>query len=112
MVGAQAAAAQPVSAARRLHIRHGAGLRNGLFDMTFFGVENLARGAGLPPALSYAAAAALAVTLDFPLDAAVKRAMAAPMCDGFFPRALIGSPGWPGFNPWLPRRDGFHSPPC
>ena len=32
---------------------------------------------GLPAGLSYAVAAALAVTIDFPLDAAVKRSMAA-----------------------------------
>ena len=33
---------------------------------------------GMPPALSYGAAAALAVTIDFPLDATVKQSMAAP----------------------------------
>ena len=64
--------------ARRLTVRHGAGLRNAIFDATFFGCEHTARHHwGWTPALSYGAAAALAVTLDFPLDAAVKQSMAA-----------------------------------
>ena len=59
---------------------HGAGLRNALFDSTFFGVEHQARTRlGLPPALSYGCAAATAVAIDFPLDVAVKRMMATPI---------------------------------
>ena len=59
---------------------HAAGLRNALFDSTFFGVEHALRTrAGLPSGASYALAAALAVTLDFPLDVAVKRMMAEPL---------------------------------
>ena len=48
----------------------------------FFGGEHLLHThGGLPSALSYAAAAALAMTLDFPVDAAVKRGFAAaPTC--------------------------------
>lgn len=57
---------------------HGAGCRNGVFDSVFFGCEHALRSAGLPPEASYAVAAALAVTIDFPIDVAVKRAMAAP----------------------------------
>ena len=57
---------------------HGAGLRNAMADSIFFGTENLLRHSGWPPGLSYPAAMALAVTLDFPLDSAVKRMMAAP----------------------------------
>lgn len=58
---------------------HGAGCRNAVFDSVFFATEHGARNkANAPPALSYACAAALAVTLDFPLDAAVKRSMAVP----------------------------------
>ena len=54
-------------------------MRNGVFDATFFGCEHATRTQlGWTPALSYGAAAALAVALDFPLDAAVKQAMAAP----------------------------------
>ena len=49
-----------------------------MFDSIFFGSENLLRSLGLPPEASYAAAAALAMSLDFPLDVAVKRSMAAP----------------------------------
>ena len=60
---------------RRLH---GAGLRNAVFDSTFFGTEHATRRAGAPASLSYGCAAALAVVLDFPLDVAVKRSMAAP----------------------------------
>ena len=59
---------------------HGAGLRNGVFDCTFFGTEHaLSKHAGASPAASYACAAAMAVALDFPLDVAVKRSMAAPL---------------------------------
>ena len=57
---------------------HGAGLRNGVFDSTFFGCEHALREIGLPPELSFAAAAALAMTVDFPIDVAVKRSMAVP----------------------------------
>ena len=57
---------------------HGAGMRNSLFDCTFFSVENAGRQRGLPPWLSYAVAAATAVVADYPLDVAVKRSMAAP----------------------------------
>ena len=58
---------------RRLH---GAGLRNAVFDCTFFSTEHAGRQRGLPPWLSYACAAAGAVVLDFPLDVIVKRSMA------------------------------------
>lgn len=76
---ASASLSSTVSARRRLLVRHGAGLRNGVFDATFFGSEYAARQQwGCSPALSYGAAAALAVTLDFPLDVAVKQMMAAP----------------------------------
>ena len=52
---------------------HAAGLRSALFDSTFFGTEiSLRTQTCLPPSLSYALAAALAVVVDFPLDAAVK----------------------------------------
>jgi hypothetical protein len=81
---------------------HGAGLRNACFDSIFFGSENWLRGF-LPPGLSYGFAAALAVALDYPLDAAVKRLMAAP------PEASVRGPlaetwalvrcrGWGAFN--------------
>ena len=43
------------------------------FDSVFFGSEHTLKSAGAPSALSFAFAAALAVTIDFPLDAAVKR---------------------------------------
>ena len=53
-----------VNPSRRMLIRHGAGLRNGLFDSTFFGCEHLMRNElGMPAAVSYGAAAALAVTI-------------------------------------------------
>ena len=53
-----------VNPSRRMLIRHGAGLRNGLFDSTFFGCEHLMRNElGTPAAVSYGAAAALAVTI-------------------------------------------------
>ena len=77
VVGTSASSA-PAAASRRLVVRHGAGLRNGIFDATFFGCEHAAKQYGVPPAVSYGAAAALAVALDFPLDAAVKQSMAAP----------------------------------
>ena len=57
---------------------HGAGCRNAVFDSTFFCSEHLLRKGGAPPAVSYGCAAALAVVVDFPLDAAVKRSMAVP----------------------------------
>ena len=77
--GTAAKAAGAANYRRRLCIMHGAGLRNGVFDSCFFGIEHQARHRlGLPPTLSYALAAAAAVTLDFPLDVAVKRLMAAP----------------------------------
>ena len=58
---------------------HGAGLRNSIFDSTFFSVEHAGRTrGGLPPWLSYACAAVAAVVLDYPVDVAVKRSMAAP----------------------------------
>ena len=60
------------------HRLHGAGLRNALFDSTFFATEHAAATHGAPPALSFGGAAALAVVVDFPLDATVKRSMAAP----------------------------------
>ncbi len=61
-----------------VHRLHGAGLRNAVFDSTFFASEHAARTQlGVPSALSFGGAAALAVVVDFPLDAAVKRSMAA-----------------------------------
>ena len=76
---------------RRLSVMHGAGLRNAVFDSTFFGCEHQARHRlGLPATLSYALAAALAVTFDFPIDVAVKRIMAAPMGE---PPPRGGAPG-------------------
>lgn len=94
--GAVAAASKQLAAplSRRLTVRHGAGLRNGIFDATFFGCEHTARNHwGWTPALSYGAAAALAVTLDFPLDAAVKQSMAAPA-------HTIAEPGGPLGATW------------
>ena len=68
-----------VSARKRLAICHGAGLRNAVFDATFFGTEHAARRYGsLPPEATYALGAVAAITLDFPLDVALKRNMAAP----------------------------------
>ena len=68
-----------VSTRRRLAICHGAGLRNAVFDATFFGTEHVARRYGnLPPEATYALGAVAAITLDFPLDVALKRNMAAP----------------------------------
>jgi len=61
-----------------VHRLHGAGLRNAVFDSTFFVTEHAARTQlGAPSALSFGGAAALAVAIDFPLDAAVKGSMAA-----------------------------------
>ena len=78
---ASAVATSP-ALSRRLSVMHGAGLRNAVFDSTFFGCEYQARHRlGLPATLSYALAAALAVTFDFPIDVAVKRMMAAPMAE-------------------------------
>lgn len=77
-VGKSSSSSSVASASRRLTVRHGAGLRNGVFDATFFGCEHSAQRLGWAPAFSYGAAAALAVALDFPLDAAVKQSMAAP----------------------------------
>ena len=68
-----------VSARKRLAVCHGAGLRNAVFDATFFGTEHVARRYGnLPPEATYALGAVAAITLDFPLDVALKRNMAAP----------------------------------
>ena len=60
--GAGARAATAAASLRQLRPRaHAAGLRNALFDSTFFGVEHALRTrAGLPPGASYALAAALA----------------------------------------------------
>ena len=60
-----------VSARKRLAICHGAGLRNAVFDATFFGTEHAAAALGsLPPEATYALGAVAAITLDFPLDVA------------------------------------------
>ncbi len=76
-------------ALRRLHA---AGVRNGVFDATFFGGEHLLRHeCGLPPEASYALAAALALSIDFPIDVHVQRAMAAP------PNEPVG---WPIASAW------------
>ena len=73
------AAVGSVSARKRLAVCHGAGLRNAVFDATFFGTEHVARRYGnLPPEATYALGAVAAITLDFPLDVALKRNMAAP----------------------------------
>ena len=62
----------------RLSIINGAGMRNSVFDSIFFGSEYAARQQlGLPAAASYACAAVFAMTVDFPLDSAVKGMMAA-----------------------------------
>ena len=77
--GVHGAAGASILAARGGLTRlHGAGLRNALFDSTFFSTEHAGRQRGLPPWLSYALAAAAAVVADYPLDVAVKRSMAAP----------------------------------
>ena len=56
-----------------------AGLRNGLFDSTFFGCQHLFQARyGLPPGQSYGLAAATAVLLGYSLDIAVKRQMMIP----------------------------------
>lgn len=76
---------------RRVSIMHGAGLRNAVFDSTFFGSEYQARTRlGLPPAVSYGCAAALAVTIDYPLDVAVKNLMAAPVHEPAPPGGALG----------------------
>lgn len=72
------AAVGAVSAKHRTAICHGAGLRNAVFDAAFFGTEHFARRWGLPPEASYAIGAVAAITLDYPLDVALKRNMAAP----------------------------------
>jgi hypothetical protein len=73
------AGAAAVASRRRASVMHGAGMRNAVFDATFFGSEHAARHRlGLPHALSYGLAAVLAVSVDFPLDVAVKRLMASP----------------------------------
>ena len=61
-IAARAAALRPITARRR-----------------FFSTEHAARHrGGLPATASYALAAVLAMTIDFPLDVAVKKTMAAP----------------------------------
>lgn len=45
---------------------HEAGLRNGVFDSTFFGSQHLLGSAGVSAAMSYAAAAAAAVCVHCP----------------------------------------------
>ena len=71
---------------------HFAGCRNALFDATFFASEHAARSkAGAPPALSYGCAAALAVVIDYPLDAAVKRAMAVPPSGTLSERKMLSA---------------------
>ena len=63
-----------VSARKRLVVCHGAGLRNAVFDATFFGTEHAARRFGsLPPEATYALGAVAAITLDFPLDVCRRR---------------------------------------
>lgn len=79
--GSSAGVNAVLGARSRLARLHGAGTRNAVFDATFFATENMAQKSGLPPAMSYAMGAALAVVLDFPLDAAVKRSMAAGLDD-------------------------------
>lgn len=54
-----------------------AALRNAVFDAIFFGVQHgLAEDLGWSSSISYATAAAVALTLDYPLDVMVKRHMA------------------------------------
>jgi hypothetical protein len=56
-----------------------AGLRNAIFDCTFFGVEHGIRARyDVPHAVSFALAAATAICMDYPVDVAVKRSMAQP----------------------------------
>jgi hypothetical protein len=59
-------------------IMRGAGLRNAVFDSTFFSVEHWLRSElGLPHAASFSLAAGVALLVDYPIDVAVKRNMAA-----------------------------------
>ena len=59
---------------------HGAGVRNAIFDGTFFGASHVLgttqTGSMLGPGPCYAAAATAAVVTDYAVDAAVKRSMA------------------------------------
>jgi len=62
---------QLASLGRRMR---GAGLRNGVFDSTFFGVEHTLRTKHeLPYFVTFALAAAVALCIDYPIDVAVKR---------------------------------------
>jgi len=54
-----------------------AGLRNGIFDSTFFGTQNVLS-SHMSSGWSYACAAATAVTLDYSVDVCVKRMMVVP----------------------------------
>lgn len=65
----------------------GAGLRNAVFDSTFFGVEHGIRttmtttttfeaSQSSSTAVSFACAAAIAICIDYPIDVAVKRSFA------------------------------------
>ncbi|GAB5371640.1 hypothetical protein AAMO2058_001597400 [Amorphochlora amoebiformis] len=61
--------------ARRLN---GAGVRNGIFDSTFFGMQHVYQQKGLSPTESYGLAAATAVLMGYSLDMAVKQQMVVP----------------------------------
>jgi len=62
---------QLLSLGRRMR---GAGLRNAIFDSTFFGVEHgLRTQYQLPSYLSFSLAAATALCIDYPIDVTVKR---------------------------------------
>lgn len=60
---------------RRLN---GAGIRNGIFDSTFFGCQHLYQQKGMTPGASYGLAAATAVLMGYSLDIAVKKQMVVP----------------------------------
>mmetsp|Transcript_41229 Transcript_41229/g.114597 ORF Transcript_41229/g.114597 Transcript_41229/m.114597 type:complete len:305 (-) Transcript_41229:71-985(-) len=62
---------QAVSLARRMRT---AGIRNGIFDSTFFGTQHMLSDL-VPSGASYAFAAATAVTIDYSVDVVVKRMM-------------------------------------
>lgn len=62
-----------VSVGRRVHA---AGVRNAVFDSTFFGVKRIIEDGGAGTGFAYGAAALSAVVVDYALDVAVKRTYA------------------------------------
>ena len=55
---------------------HGAGVRNAVFDSTFFGVKRIIQDWGAGSGFAYGAAALSAVVIDYAVDVAVKRTYA------------------------------------